>query len=54
MSKNIKKELDSLEELFRQNGYTTEMIEEIKLADDADNAEAYIDNLQSEQGYWDC
>ncbi len=46
--------LTELESLFLESGYTQEQIEEIKHADGAENIWEYIDNLESEQGYWDC
>lgn len=54
MGKNLELELQNLEKCFLDNGYTKESIEEIKTANEAETINDYIDNLQEEQGYWDC
>lgn len=54
MSINLEKELKELEDCFMENGYTREMIDEIKMKNEAVTTSDFIDNLQSEQGYWDC
>jgi len=45
-------ELIQLEELFKENGYSEQQIEEIKHYDNEAKVEGYIENLQEELSYW--
>lgn len=45
-------ELEELEKVFKENGYTEEMIEEIKYMDGAVEIEEFINNLEEEQSTW--
>lgn len=45
-------ELEELEKVFKENGYTKEMIEEIKHIDGVTEIEDFIDNLEEEQSNW--
>lgn len=50
---NVKQEeLEKLEKVFKENGYTEEMIEEIKHMDGAVEIEEFINNLEEEQSNW--
>lgn len=51
---NLKIELKKLENIFLENGYTKDMVESIKIKNEANTISDFIDNLQEEQGYWDC
>lgn len=50
--RNLAKELEELEECFIENGYTKEMIQDIKSQEGADTLEEYINNLEEEQSNW--
>lgn len=45
-------ELEELEKVFKENGYTKEMIEEVKYMNGAIEIEDFIDNLEEEQSNW--
>lgn len=52
--KTLEKELEELEECFKENGYTKEMTEEVKYKNDAETLDDFIDNLQEERSCWEC
>lgn len=54
MNNELENELKELEQCFKENGYTEELIKEIKMGDGAETTEEFIDNLQEEQSCWDC
>ncbi|HIE5420589.1 TPA: hypothetical protein ACXNPT_000466 [Clostridium botulinum] len=45
-------ELERLEKVFKENGYTQEMIEEIKYQYETNNIRDLIENLEEEQSHW--
>ncbi|NFL55614.1 hypothetical protein FDB79_08415 [Clostridium botulinum] len=49
---NEQYELERLEKIFKENGYTQEMIEEIKYQDEANDIRGFTDNLEEEQSNW--
>ena len=50
----MEEELKKIEIVFKENGYTNEMIEEIKHTDGVTDTESFISNLEDERSYWDC
>jgi hypothetical protein len=48
------KELEDLENIFKENGYTEETIKEIEHIDGVKEISDFIDNLQEERSNWDC
>ena len=54
MSNELENELEELEKCFKENGYTKEMIEEIKIKNEAVTTSDFIDNLQEERSCWNC
>ncbi|AUM93856.1 TPA: hypothetical protein LA742_002251 [Clostridium botulinum] len=45
-------ELERLEKVFKENGYTQEMVEEIKYQYETNNIRDLIENLEEEQSHW--
>lgn len=49
-----KDNLKNLEIIFKENGYTEQMINEIKRADGALEISDFIDQLEEERSCWNC
>ena len=54
MSKELENELIELEKCFKKNGYTDEMIEEVKMQGEAETIEDFVENLDEERSCWGC
>lgn len=50
----MSRRLKELEKLFKENGYSKKLIQEVEKSDNAKTIDEYINNLESEQSYWDC